>query len=485
MLFNSLHFALFFPIVFALYFILNPKYRWVLLLIASYYFYMSWNPIYILLILFSTVVDYFVAILINKTQEKNKRRLLLYISLLANLGLLFIFKYYNFFDEAVADIASVFGYEHSRSVINILLPVGISFYTFQTLSYTIDVYTKKQSAQKHFGKFALYVSFFPQLVAGPIERSTHLMPQFDQTFSFDYLRITNGLKLMFWGLFKKIVIADRLSLIVNQVYGNPADYDGFALLLATFLFAFQIYCDFSGYSDVAIGCAKVFGFDLMDNFRIPYYSKSISEFWKRWHISLSTWFRDYVYIPLGGNRTLKWRWYFNLFITFFISGIWHGAAWTFVIWGALHGFYLIFAIVFHSSKEKVNGALRLYQNTVVKKIIQIFTTFLLVDFAWIFFRAGSVPDAMLIIRKIFTMDLNIHSWIMSLYTIGVDRNGLIISFLSIFLMEMVHFYDRGNSFIEKLNGLNRWKRWSIYYFFIFYFLFFGTFSQQGFIYFQF
>nr|WKN35517.1 MBOAT family O-acyltransferase [Tunicatimonas sp. TK19036] len=485
MLFNSLHFALFFPIVFALYFLINPKYRWVLLLIASYYFYMSWNPIYILLILFSTFIDYFVAIFIERTEEKNKRKFLLYISLSANLGLLFIFKYYNFFNGAISDFADLFGYEYSHSVLNILLPVGISFYTFQTLSYTIDVYKKIQPAQKHFGKFALYVSFFPQLVAGPIERSTHLMPQFDQTFQFDYSRITDGLKLMFWGLFKKVVIADRLSLIVNQVYENPAEHDGFALLLATVLFAFQIYCDFSGYSDVAIGCAKVFGFDLMENFRIPYYSKSISEFWKRWHISLSTWFRDYVYIPLGGNRTVKWRWYFNLFITFFISGIWHGAAWTFVIWGALHGAYLIFAIVFHSGKETVARALGLCRNAFVRKAVQIITTFLLVDFAWIFFRASSLPDAMLIIRKIFTMDLSINSWIMSLYTIGVDKNGLIISFLSIFLMEVVHFYDRSDSFIQKLNGLSMWKRWSIYYFFIFYFLFFGTFSQQDFIYFQF
>jgi alginate O-acetyltransferase complex protein AlgI len=485
MLFNSLHFALFFPVVFILYFVLKPKYRWVLLLIASYYFYMSWNPVYIVLILFSTVIDYIVTISMDRIDSQLKKRLLLYVSLLANLGLLFTFKYYNFFNSAVADTLHLFGYEYSYNLLNVLLPVGISFYTFQTLSYTLDVYAGRQKAQRHFGKFALYVSFFPQLVAGPIERSTHLLPQFDQKFDFDYKRITDGFKIMFWGLFKKVVIADRLSIIVNQVYNNPNDYDGFSLLLASVLFAFQIYCDFSGYSDVAIGCAKVFGFDLMENFRIPYYAKSLSEFWKRWHISLSTWFRDYVYIPMGGNRVAKWRWYFNLFITFFVSGIWHGANWTFVVWGALHGCYLIAAIVFARVKSAVNRLLWLDRNKTIFKIVQVFTTFVLVDFAWIFFRANSISDAFLIINKIFTIEFDVNAWVSSLYTIGIDRNGLIIAFVSIFLMELVHYFDRDESFVKKLNRLSTVKRWGIYYFFIFYFLFFGSFSQQDFIYFQF
>ena len=485
MLFNSLHFALFFPIVFTLYYLIKPKFRWILLLIASYYFYMSWNPIYILLILFSTVVDYGVTVFMERTASQFRKKLLLAVSLFANLGLLFTFKYLNFFNSIVADSLTAFGYEYSYSPLNILLPVGISFYTFQTLSYTIDVYRGNQTAQHHFGKFALYVSFFPQLVAGPIERSTHLMPQFDQTFNFDYKRITDGLKLMFWGLFKKVVIADRLAIIVNQIYNNPNEYDGFALLLGSVFFAFQIFCDFSGYSDVAIGVAKVFGFDLMQNFRIPYYSKNISEFWKRWHISLSTWFRDYVYIPLGGNKVKKPRWFFNLFITFFISGIWHGANWTFVAWGALHGFYLIAAILLAGLKNKINHLLFLDRNPFVFKLVQVLTTFILVDFAWIFFRANSMSDALLIIQKIGQINFVPSQWIESLYTIGTDKTGLIVAVLSILIMEVVHLFDRDESFINKLNRLSTPKRWALYYVFILYFLFFGTFSQQDFIYFQF
>ena len=485
MLFNSLHFVLFFPVVMALYFIIKPKYRWVLLLIASYYFYMSWNPIYIVLILFSTIIDYTVGIFLEKEKRRIQRNVLLIVSLSSNLGLLFLFKYYNFFNSAVADTLLLFGYEYSYSVLNVLLPVGISFYTFQTLSYTIDIYKGRQSAQHHFGKFALFVSFFPQLVAGPIERSTNLLPQFDKEFEFDYQRITDGFKLMFWGLFKKVVIADKLAIIVNQVYNDVDSYDGFTLLLATIFFAFQIFCDFSGYSDIAIGCAKVFGFDLMKNFQIPYYSKNISEFWKRWHISLSTWFRDYVYIPLGGNRTSKVRWYFNLFITFFISGIWHGANWTFMIWGSLHGLYLICAIVFKKTKTVINHTLGLTDGKLVTKIVQISTTFFLVDFAWIFFRANSVNDALTIIQRITNINLNPTALVNSLYQLGVDRETLITALLSILIMEIVHLFDRSGPFIDKLNRLSTWKRWVIYYSFTLYFLFFGTFSEQDFIYFQF
>ena len=447
---------------------------------------MSWNPIYIVLILFSTVVDYFVAIQLDKSTRKRQRQWLLGLSLLANLGLLFTFKYYNFFNSAIEDTLLLLGYEYSYSVLNVLLPVGISFYTFQTLSYTIDIYKGRQRAQKHFGKFALFVSFFPQLVAGPIERSTHLLPQFDKKFDFDYLRITDGLKLMFWGLFKKIVIADRLAIIVNQVYNNAPDYDGFALALATVFFAFQIFCDFSGYSDIAIGCAKVFGFDLMKNFNKPYYAKSISEFWKRWHISLSTWFRDYVYIPLGGNRTSKGRWYANLFITFFVSGIWHGANWTFLIWGALHGFYLIAAIILSPVKNWMYHKLGVADHSRLPvKVWQTGTTFLLVCFAWIFFRANSASDAFLIVGRILSMEFNPSVWIDSLYQIGIDKNGLVIAVLSIGIMEIVHLLDRDESFIQKLNRLKTYQRWGLYYLFVLYFLFFGSFGNQDFIYFQF
>ncbi|MEM9680429.1 MAG: MBOAT family O-acyltransferase [Bacteroidota bacterium] len=446
---------------------------------------MSWNPIYILPIVFSTLVDYVVAIKMDSTNNKTLRKSLLFLSLLSNLGLLFTFKYFNFFNKIIEDILLPFGYEYSPSVLTVLLPVGISFYTFQTLSYTIDVFLKKQRAQYHFGKFALFVSFFPQLVAGPIERSTQLLPQFDKTLDFDYKRITSGLKQMFWGLFKKIVIADRVAVIVNQVFNNATDYEGFSLVVGTIFFSFQIYCDFSGYSDIAIGCARVFGFNLMTNFNKPYYAKSISEFWQRWHISLSTWFRDYVYIPLGGNRTMKWRWYFNLFITFFISGIWHGANWTFIIWGAIHGVYLILAIVFRPIVNTLYNKLSLDASSLSVKVWQATSTYFLVCLAWIFFRANSVSDAYLILQKIFTMDFNLQNWIIQLSQLGIDKNGLVIAIFSIIIMEVVHWMDRHESFLIRLNRLSTIKRWSIYYAFLIYLLFFGTFGEQDFIYFQF
>jgi len=359
MLFNSIEFIIFFPIVVAAYFALPGKFRWILLLIASYYFYMCWNYNYIILILISTFIDYFAGLGMGKTKVQLKKNLLLILSLTANLGLLFFFKYLNFFSvnlNAFFDQINIF---YNVPQYDYLLPVGISFYTFQTLSYTIDVYSGKKEPEKHFGIFALYVSFFPQLVAGPIERSTRLLPQFYKHYKIDYVRIRDGVLLMVWGFFKKVVIADRLSEYVNTVYNNADNYGGFHDIIATFFFGTQIYCDFSGYSDIAIGSAMVLGYDLMLNFRRPYLSRSIKEFWSRWHISLSTWFRDYLYIPLGGNRVVKWRWYYNLFITFLISGLWHGANWTFVVWGALHGFYLLAAIVTNNWRNKMSDTIGL------------------------------------------------------------------------------------------------------------------------------
>ena len=354
MLFNSLEFIIFFPIVVAAYFALNPKYRWILLLLASYYFYMCWNYKYIVLIMFSTVVDYCSGILMYRTNKTGLRKLLLLASLTTNLGLLFFFKYFNFFGETVNYFFERFNIFAEVPAYSFLLPVGISFYTFQTLSYTIDIYRKKQTPEYHFGRFALFVSFFPQLVAGPIERSVNLIPQFRQDFKFDYERVRDGILFMVWGFFKKVVIADRLAEYVNLVYNNPTESEGFQNIIATFFFSIQIYCDFSGYSDIAIGAALILGYRLMTNFRRPYFALNIREFWQRWHISLSTWFRDYVYISLGGNRVVKWRWFYNLFITFLVSGLWHGANWTFVIWGALHGFYLIFAIWTIKIREQTN-----------------------------------------------------------------------------------------------------------------------------------
>jgi alginate O-acetyltransferase complex protein AlgI len=341
MLFNSIQFLIFFPIVVILWFQLPQKWRNIFLLLASYYFYMCWKTEYLVLILLSTGVDYFAALKIQKSARMKKKKALLYLSLLINLGLLFGFKYFNFFSESMESFFKHINIFYETPHFQVLLPVGISFYTFQTLSYTIDVYRSKTHAEKNFIDFALYVSFFPQLVAGPIERSYRLLPQIKKKHTFSRVRLYSGLRLMLWGFFQKVVIADRLAYYVNEVYNHSDLYHGWTIWVATFFFAFQIFCDFSGYTDIARGAARILGYDIMLNFRRPYFARSIRDFWQRWHISLSTWFRDYVYIPLGGNRVVRWRWYYNLLLTFVISGLWHGANWTFLFWGALHGLYLI------------------------------------------------------------------------------------------------------------------------------------------------
>ena len=332
MLFNSINFIFFFIIVTFLYFALKHKYRWFLLLGSSCYFYMAFVPIYILILGFTIVIDYFAGIFLETSRGK-KKRLFLLASLIANIGVLCIFKYYNFLNTNLSILLHGAGYQNPIPYLSILLPIGLSFHTFQAMSYTIEVYRGNQKAERNFGIYALYVMFYPQLVAGPIERPQNLIHQFYEKHTFDYSRVVAGLKLMLWGLFKKIVIADRLAIYVNAVYNNPTHHSGITLILATVFFAFQIYCDFSGYSDIAIGAAKIMGFKLMTNFNRPYFSRNISEFWKRWHISLSTWFKDYLYISLGGRRVSIPRWYFNLLFVFLVSGLWHGANWTFLIWG--------------------------------------------------------------------------------------------------------------------------------------------------------
>ena len=330
MLFNSCEYLIFLPVVFALYWLFPQKYKWILLLGASYYFYMSWKAEYLALIVFVTVVSYAAAFLIENTRSILGRRIILIIGILISLSLLFVFKYFNFIALSINGVLESFRREARIPLLEVILPVGISFYTFQTMSYVVDVYRGKVSAEKNLGIYATFVSFFPQLVAGPIERTSNLLPQIKRNHYFEYSKAVYGMRLMLWGYFKKLVIADNLSPFVERVFNDPYSYNGFALLLSTIFFTFQIYCDFSGYSDIAIGTAKLFGIDLMTNFKSPYYSTSIKEFWSRWHISLSTWFKDYVYIPLGGNRVSKLRNYFNYLITFLISGLWHGANWTFV-----------------------------------------------------------------------------------------------------------------------------------------------------------
>ncbi|WP_221392632.1 MBOAT family protein [Dyadobacter sp. NIV53] len=400
MLFNSISFVFFFVIVTTLYFLLPHKYRWFLLLVASCIFYMAFVPVYILILGFTIVIDYFAGIYIEKAAGA-RRKLLLTVSLVANVGILAIFKYFNFISANLTDLLHTLGLPVSLPLLTILLPIGLSFHTFQAMSYTIEVYRGNQKALRDFGIYSLYVMFYPQLVAGPIERPQNLLHQFYEKHYFDAFRVTEGLKRMLWGMFKKIVIADRLSLYVDAVYNNVNHHSSITLIVATVFFAIQIYCDFSGYADIALGTAQVMGFNLMENFKRPYFSKSISEFWSRWHISLSTWFKDYLYISLGGNRVSVPRWYFNLFIVFLLSGLWHGANWTYLMWGAINGLYLIFALVLAKPKGYFNNFLGASRFPKVFSVFQILTTFALVCFSWIFFRANNIGDAFKIISKIF------------------------------------------------------------------------------------
>jgi alginate O-acetyltransferase complex protein AlgI len=483
MLFNSFQFLFFFPVVIAAYFIITPKYRWILLLGASYYFYMSWDFRYIVLIVFSTIIDYFAGILLYKTRENRKwiRRLILAASLTTNLGLLFFFKYFNFFSDNINSAFERFNIFAEVPAYDFLLPVGISFYTFQTLSYTIDIYRGKQTPEYHLGRFALFVSFFPQLVAGPIERSMNLLPQFREQFSFDYIRIRDGLLLMCWGFFKKVVIADRLAEYVNIVYNNPEMYGGMQNVLATLFFSFQIYCDFSGYSDIAIGSALVMGYRLMLNFRRPYLAASIHEFWQRWHISLSSWFRDYVYIPLGGRRVAKWRWQVNLFVTFAVSGLWHGAEWTFIIWGALHGFYLTFSIWTKKWQSGFNSLTRLDKVPALLRVLQALTTFVLVYISWIFFRARDTHEALLIISNIFNPVY--FNEAVNLFRFPID---MYIAFTSIGILLFVEVLEERFNIYRRIR-LTKYSvvKWLVLMIIIISIIVLGIWDEVDFLYFQF
>ncbi|MFD2245458.1 MBOAT family O-acyltransferase [Pontibacter ruber] len=491
MLFNSTEFFIFFPVVVTLYFLTPFNRRWLILLLASYYFYMSWKPAYAVILIFSTMVDYLCSRAMGRydDSEKEKRKPYLCISLFANLATLLLFKYYNFFNDSAHELAQALHVPYAMPAFELLLPMGISFYTFQTMSYTIDVYHGRIKPERHLGIFALFVTFFPQLVAGPIERAGNLLGQLHEYHSFEYSRVVAGLRRMAWGFFKKIMIADNLALMVNQVYNNPVDFEGISLVIATVFFAFQIYCDFSGYSDIAIGAAQVMGFRLMENFRSPYFAKSIPEFWSRWHISLSTWFRDYLYIPLGGNRVVKWRWYYNLFIVFLVSGLWHGANWTFVVWGALHGMYQVFGMITKEQRNRLVQQIGLTSYPQVYKWVQVLTVFALVCFSWIFFRANNIGDAYYIIRNSITGLGNITQ----LNTVNINHilfldqgvKVFTVSVLSIILMETVHLIQRNGSVSQLILQRPAWVRWSVYYLAIIVLLLFGQFGHQEFIYFQF
>ena len=490
-LFNSFAFALFFPIVTLGYFLLPHRHRWWWLLAASCVFYMFFKWIYILILFFTIVIDYYAGLLIEGAHGP-RRKWYLVMSLVANLGVLAVFKYYNFLNDNISGLVSLWGATNPIPPLTILLPIGLSFHTFQAMSYTIEVYRGHQRAERHFGIYSLYVMFYPQLVAGPIERPQNVLHQFWEKHAFSYPRLVSGLQLMAWGLFKKVVIADRAAVMVNHVYNDPTQHTGLPLLVATVLFSIQIYCDFSGYSDIALGSAEAMGFSLMKNFDRPYFAKSISEFWKRWHISLSTWFRDYLYISLGGNRVGTARRYFNLWFTFLVSGLWHGASWNFILWGAIHGTYLIVGVWTKPARRRLSDAVGIRAGAWPDKLLNVACTFVLAAFAWIFFRAVTFADAAHIVTHLFS---GIGEQVAAIRTSAEARQELLflgkgvrymaVTVLAIGLMEVVHWLQRNRSVRDILNVRPFAVRWALYYAVVLAIMCFGMFGESQFIYFQF
>jgi alginate O-acetyltransferase complex protein AlgI len=477
MLFNSIDFAIFLPIVFILYWfvtIRSLKLQNILLLISSYVFYGWWDWRFLSLIIFSSFVDYYVGVYLGRTEIPNKRKVLLWISILVNLGFLGFFKYYNFFAESFADAFTLFGSHLDASRLNIILPVGISFYTFQTLSYSIDVYKRKLEPTNDIVAFFTFVSFFPQLVAGPIERATNLLPQFYKKRQFEYEKAVDGMRQILWGLFKKVVIADNAAMYANDIFDNYVDYSGSTLVFGAVFFSFQIYCDFSGYSDIAIGTSRLFGFNLMQNFNFPYFSRDIAEFWRRWHISLSTWFRDYLYIPLGGSKGGTWMKVRNIFIIFLVSGFWHGANWTFLAWGFLNALFFLPLMLFKRNRTNLGNIAEFKIFPSFNEFVNIIITFGLTVFAWIFFRADSIKHAFLYINRIFNVSF--------FEVLEVFPNRVIVMILLFVLVEWV---QRNKQYALQLNN-NTPKiiRWIFYFVIVMMILQFNG-AQQEFIYFQF
>jgi alginate O-acetyltransferase complex protein AlgI len=480
MLFNSLEFALFLPAVVALYFVLPQRARTLLLLAASCLFYMAFIPAYILILAVTIAIDYLAGIWLERT-EGRARVVLLVVSIVSTCAVLFVFKYFHFFTDTFVGLAALLGWTVHSPALSIILPIGLSFHTFQSLSYVIEVYYGRQKAETNLVTYATYVMFFPQLVAGPIERPQNLLHQFREHHDFDYGRVTSGLKRIAWGLFKKLVVADRLALYVSDVYAAPSRFNGLQLTIATVMFAYQIYCDFSGYSDIAIGSARILGFRLMENFKTPYHARSVSEFWHRWHISLSTWFRDYVYIPLGGNRVSTTRlWYANLMITFTLSGLWHGANWTYVAWGALNGGYLITGIATRKWRERVYGWLGLGADSSIRTAIAIATTFALTCAAWVVFRANNLADA----SYVFT-----HFWrgwdFGAISTEQFLMRQMPAAILSVAFLEAVQLIHGRISITRLIGRFPVVVRWPVYAGFVLAVVLLGVYRSSQFIYFQF
>lgn len=493
MSFNSLSFLIFFPVVTILYYITSHKWRWLVLLIASCMFYMAFIPWYIFILFYLIVVDYWAGLFIS-SKKGQKRRVALFISILSNVGVLFLFKYFNFFQENTAQLAHIIHWNYSPQLLDLILPIGLSFHTFQSLSYVIEVYKRKYKPERHFGIYALYVMFYPQLVAGPIERPQELLPQFRTRHVFNENNVTEGLRRMLFGFFKKLVIADRLAILVNQIYGHPHYYVGFPLILATVAFAIQIYCDFSGYSDIAIGAAKVMGFSLRENFNYPYLARSIPDFWRRWHMSLYAWFRDYIYIPLGGNRKGKILQIRNILIVFFITGLWHGANWTYIVWGGIHGIYLVGALLI---SQQITPLIKIKLSPLslsIFHILQGIMTFALVCFAWIFFRAASLSDAFYIATHLTTgigslmkvlLHLQFTTFIQLAFLqgagLGLKISQIEIALIAIIILEFMQFIQRRKGIV----GFPLFIRWGIYVALTLMVLNLGPADQVPFIYFQF
>lgn len=481
MLFNSIDFAVFLPIVFALYwFVTNKslKMQNLLIIAASYLFYGWWDWRFLSLIIFSTLVDYAVGVGLSKQENQTKRKLLLWTSITVNLGFLGLFKYYDFFLENFISAFSLLGMPIQANSLNIILPVGISFYTFQTLSYSIDVYRRKLEPTKDFFAFAAFVCFFPQLVAGPIERATHLLPQFYSKRKFDYSLAVDGMRQILWGLFKKIVIADNCANYANIIFNNSEDYSGSSLALGAIFFTFQIYCDFSGYSDIAIGTSRLFGFDLMQNFNFPYFSRDIAEFWRRWHISLSTWFRDYLYIPLGGSRGGTWMKVRNTFIIFIVSGFWHGANWTFIVWGALNAVYFLPLLLTKNNRNHIDIVAKGRYLPSIRELLSILLTFGLTVVAWVFFRAENITHATTYIIDMFT---DFNSYLS--FNVYWEYKKILL-FITVFMT--IEWFGREGQYALESLGSN-WKRpvrYLMYYAIMLAIFWYGG-EEQQFIYFQF
>ena len=486
MIFNSIQFLIFFPLVTVIYFLLPHKWRWMHLLLASCIFYMAFVPVYILILLFTIVVDYIAGIMIEDS-EGHRRKAFLVASLIANVGVLAVFKYYNFLTENVNGLLALAGvHTYTIPYLSILLPIGLSFHTFQAMSYTLEVYRGNQKAERHFGIYSLYVMFYPQLVAGPIERPQNLIHQFKEEHNLDYVRMRSGFVLMLWGFFQKVVIADRLGLYADPVFNHPADFNGVSVWLAVIFFGFQIYCDFSAYTNIARGAARIMGFELMKNFNMPFLAKNVTEFWRRWHISLSTWFNDYLYTPIVIARR-DWGLLAvacGLIVTFFISGLWHGAAWTFVVWGLLHGLACIYELYTKKLRSKASKKI---PPLIYNSLSRLFL-FLFLQLTWVFFRAHNFHDAHTILSHAFAFTQG-NSFKIGFFKLGVydiSRNGIILSVLAVGAALVVDSYQYFNKpIVQVLFSLPAVARWAIYYTLLFGIFELGVFSKTSFIYFQF